>query len=171
MDLLRLVMHETYPGHHTERACKDELLVRGRGLLEESIVLVPTPQSLIAEGIAVLAPPLLLEGDAGPELAAVLAAAGVELDLAHALAVERAREPCRWAEVNGALLLHEDGTQRGRGAGLPRALGPDVARRSPSTWSASTASRPRAPTSSPTRRDASCAAPTSPATRRASAAC
>jgi hypothetical protein len=109
IELLILALHETYPGHHTERCCKDAALVRGRGLVEESIVLVPTPQSLIAEGIAVLAPRLLLEGDAGPALAAVLDDAGVELDLPHALAVDRAAEPCRWAEVNGALLLYEDG--------------------------------------------------------------
>jgi hypothetical protein len=109
IELLHLVLHETYPGHHTERACKDERLVRGRGLLEESIVLVPTPQSLIAEGIAVLAPRLLLEGTAGPDLAAVLEAAGVPFDLDQALAVDRASGPCRWAEVNAALLLHEDG--------------------------------------------------------------
>ena len=42
-------------------------------------------------------------------LAAVIQDAGIELDLAHALAVERALEPCRWAEVNAALMLHEAG--------------------------------------------------------------
>jgi hypothetical protein len=35
--------------------------------------------------------------------------AGIELDLAHALAVRRALEPCRWGEVNAALMLHDDG--------------------------------------------------------------
>jgi len=35
--------------------------------------------------------------------------AGIELDLAHALAVRRAIDPCRCAEVNAALMLHEDG--------------------------------------------------------------
>ncbi len=55
-DLLVLAIHETYPGHHAERCCKEQLLVRGRGLLEEAIVLVPTPQSLVSEGIATLAP-------------------------------------------------------------------------------------------------------------------
>jgi hypothetical protein len=108
-EVLILALHETYPGHHTERCCKDASLVQDRGLLEESIVLVPTPQSLIAEGIAVLAPRLLLEGQAGPALAAVLAEADVELDLPYALAVEQAAEPCRWASVNGALLLYEHG--------------------------------------------------------------
>jgi hypothetical protein len=109
IDLLRLAIHETYPGHHAERACKEQLLVRERGLLEETIVLVPTPQSLVSEGIAELATPTLLEGEAGPALAAVLTDAGIEFDLAHALAVDRAGEPRHWAEVNAALMLHGEG--------------------------------------------------------------
>jgi hypothetical protein len=72
-------------------------------------VLVPAPQSLVSEGIAELAVELLLEGDGGPALATILEDAGVELDLEHALAVEEAREPTRWAQVNAALMLHEDG--------------------------------------------------------------
>ena len=107
--LLVLAMHETYPGHHTERACKEQLLVRGRGLLEETLVLVPTPQSLVSEGIATLAPSMLLEGAAGGAIAEVLRDRGIEIDLQHALAVERAAEPLRWAEVNAALMLHEGG--------------------------------------------------------------
>jgi hypothetical protein len=107
--LLILAIHETYPGHHAERCSKEQLLVRGRGLLEETIVLIPTPQSLVSEGIATVAPEALLEGEGGTALAAVVLDAGVELDLSHALAVQRAREPCRWAEVNAALLLHDDG--------------------------------------------------------------
>jgi hypothetical protein len=109
LELLRLTMHETYPGHHAERASKDHLLVRGRGLLEETLVLVPTPQSLVSEGIAEVAPAVLLEGDGGTALATALADAGIELDLAHALAVAHALEPCRWAELNAALMLHETG--------------------------------------------------------------
>ena len=80
--LLVLAMHETYPGHHTERACKEQLLVRGRGLLEETLVLVPTPQSLVSEGIATLAPSMLLEGAAGGAIAEVLRDRGIEIDLA-----------------------------------------------------------------------------------------
>ena len=83
--------------------------MRGRGLLEETLVLVPTPQSLVAEGIANVAPELLLESDAGAALAGVLRDAGIKLDLAHALAVRRALEPCEWAAVNAALMLHEGG--------------------------------------------------------------
>jgi hypothetical protein len=109
LELLTLAIHETYPGHHTERCSKEHLLVRGRGLLEETLVMVPAPQSLVSEGIAELAPTVLLEGDGGAALAAVVQDAGIEFDLAHALAVQRALEPCRWAEVNAALLLHDAG--------------------------------------------------------------
>lgn len=109
LDVLVIAAHETYPGHHAERCCKEQLLVRGRGLLEETLVVVPTPQSLVSEGIATLAPELLLAGDGGPELAAVMHDAGIELDLQCALAVRAALEPCAWADVNASLLLHERG--------------------------------------------------------------
>ena len=123
-ELLHVACHETYPGHHAERVCKDDRLVRAEESLEETLVLMPTPQSLVSEGIAELGSDLLLSSEGGDGLAAVLAtAAGVELDLAHAVAVSRAREPCGWAEVNASLMLHEDGASRGRGPGLPRALG------------------------------------------------
>jgi hypothetical protein len=108
-DLLDVAIHETYPGHQAERASKEHLLVRGRGLLEESIVLVPTPQSLVSEGIGRLAPLMLLEGGGAAALAAIVTDAGIEFDLAHVLAVQRAAEPCRWAEVNAALMLYDRG--------------------------------------------------------------
>jgi hypothetical protein len=107
MDLLTLALHETYPGHHTERAVKEQLLVRGSGLLEETIVLSPTPQSVVTEGIGKLAPPMLLEGDGGTAFAAIVHDAGIDFDLERALAVERALEPTNWADVNAALMIHE----------------------------------------------------------------
>ena len=128
IDLLVLAIHETYPGHHTERAIKEHQLVRGRGLLEETLVMSPTPQTIVTEGIAVLAPHLLLGGEGGPTLAGLVHDAGVELDLAHALAVVQAHEPCRWAGVNAALMLHEARSERGRCARVSRALGPGDAR-------------------------------------------
>ena len=48
----------------------------------------------------------------GSTLAAVLHDAGIELDLGHALAVRRALEPCQWAEVNAALMLHDGGASK-----------------------------------------------------------
>jgi hypothetical protein len=93
IELLTLTLHETYPGHQAERASKEHLLVRGRGMAEETLVLAPTPQSLVSEGIAELAPELLLAGEGGAAFAAIVRGVGVKLDLAHALAVEQASHP------------------------------------------------------------------------------
>src|SRR5205085_5285643 len=60
-------------------------------------------------GIAKLAREVLLDVEGGPALAAIVRDAGVELDLAHARAVEQALEPCDWAQVNAALELHDGG--------------------------------------------------------------
>jgi hypothetical protein len=108
-EVLHLALHETYPGHHAERCLKEQALVRGRGLLEETIVLVPTPQSLIAEGIAELATGLVLTSEAGPALAEVVHGAGLSLDLGRLLAVDKAMAACEWVDVNAALMLYEDG--------------------------------------------------------------
>jgi len=49
-DLIEVAAHEVYPGHHTEHALKEQLLLRRRGLVEESIQLVTTPQAVVSEG-------------------------------------------------------------------------------------------------------------------------
>jgi hypothetical protein len=108
IDLIRLLAHETYPGHHVERCLKDQLLVGERGRVEETIVLLPTPESVIAEGIASMAPSMLLDRAPGV-LAGVADAAGIEVDVERAIAVEAALEACRWVEVNAALMLYEAG--------------------------------------------------------------
>jgi hypothetical protein len=108
-EVLHLALHETYPGHHAERSVKDDVLVRRAGLLEETIVLVPTPQSMIAEGIAELAAALVLESEAAASLADVIADAGIEFDLGQFREVRRALAACEWVDVNGALMLYEDG--------------------------------------------------------------
>ena len=108
-EIVHLALHETYPGHHAERCLKEQLLVRERGLLEETIVLVPTPQSMIAEGIAELGSALALGGEAGEALAEVVRGTGLEFDLGRVLAIQRALEPCEWVDVNAALMLYEDG--------------------------------------------------------------
>ncbi len=84
IELLHLALHESYPGHHAERCLKDAELARGRGLLEETIVLGPTPQSLVSEGTAELAPEMLLDGDAGAAFEAIVRDAGIDFDLSHA---------------------------------------------------------------------------------------
>jgi hypothetical protein len=109
IELVDLALHETYPGHQAERASKEHLLVRARGMTEETLVLAFSPQSVISEGIARLAPQILLEGDGGQAFADLVRDHGVEIDLDQTLAIERAIGPCEWAQVNAALMLHERG--------------------------------------------------------------
>jgi hypothetical protein len=104
-----LVAHETYPGHHTEHAWKEHLLVRELGQTEESILVIGTPQATIAEGLAGLAPDILF-GDEFEEVAARhVAAVGVVYDSEVAKAVKRAAQPLERVAANAALMLHEDG--------------------------------------------------------------
>jgi Bacterial protein of unknown function (DUF885) len=86
-----LIAHELYPGHHTEHAWKEALLVDERGDLTETIFLVGTPQATISEGIASLAPELVVERD-DPVVEAL-----------------EALEP---VAVNAAIQLHVDGRSR-----------------------------------------------------------
>jgi len=71
--------------------------------------MTPTPQCLVTEGIGRLAPHLLLEGEGADRLAKIVRDAGVEFDLAFELAAERVCEPCRWSEVNAAMMMYDGG--------------------------------------------------------------
>ena len=104
--LPELIAHEIYPGHHTEHAWKEALLVDGEGNYGETIFLVGTPQSTVSEGIASLAPEIVgaFEG-----AAALYDDLGVAYDAAQADAIRDVREALDPVSVNAALLLHERG--------------------------------------------------------------
>lgn len=105
------VAHEVYPGHHTEHAWKERLLVEGEGRLEETIFLTGTPQALVAEGIATNA--LAALGPVAEEAcAAILAELGAGYDLELVRALREAEKPFARIAHNVALMLHEEG--RGR---------------------------------------------------------
>ena len=104
-----LVAHETYPGHHTEHAWKEQRLVRDRGWHEESILMIGTPQSLVAEGIAQLAVEVALGADHEEVAAEHLARVGVAYDAEQGRRVKQARRPLEYVVGNAAFLLHEDG--------------------------------------------------------------
>jgi hypothetical protein len=108
-DLLRVVAHELYPGHHTEHAWKEALLVRGAGQLEESALLVGTPQSLVSEGIASLAPEIVAGGELDTLAAPLLRALGVPYEPELAAAVRLQSEALSRVGPNAAYLLHEQG--------------------------------------------------------------
>ncbi len=108
-DVVELAAHELYPGHHTERAVKEQRLLREQGLLEESIQLVPTPAALVTEGIAETGPAFVLDDELVDRLEAILRRHGVDEDLREARAVRQAWRPLRRALLDVALLIHEDG--------------------------------------------------------------
>jgi len=109
-DLFPVVAHELYPGHHTEHAMKEDLLVRGRGQLEESILMVGTPAATINEGIASLAPEIVAGDEDEDELAAeLLAPLGVPYDAKVARVVRERSETLRYVGDNAAILLHQQG--------------------------------------------------------------
>jgi len=108
-DLTELAAHEVYPGHHTERAVKEQLLVREQGLLGEAIQLVPTPQSLVAEGIAETGPGLVLDDGTRAALSDLFEHEGLPWDPRLGWEIREARTPLRGIGVDAALLLHEGG--------------------------------------------------------------
>ncbi len=104
-----LVAHECYPGHHTEHCRKEKLLVRDGGQAEQSIFLVNTPQSLMAEGLGDLA----LTAAVGPGWAAwaakVLDGIGPRFDPDLAEELEIASRPLNTVRQNAAIMLHDRG--------------------------------------------------------------
>lgn len=107
-----LVAHEIYPGHHTEHAWKEALLVDERGRLEESIQLTGTPQAVVSEGIAMLASDLGFGDETDGVAAAVYGELGLDYDGAVAGAVRQFRDAVDGLGVNAAHQLHEEGRPR-----------------------------------------------------------
>jgi len=60
---LDLACHEGYPGHHVYNMLLEQALVRGRGWKEFTIYPLFSPQSLIAEGTAVVAEDVAFPGE------------------------------------------------------------------------------------------------------------
>ncbi|MGE5273653.1 MAG: hypothetical protein ACM3QU_07815 [Verrucomicrobiota bacterium] len=108
-ECIHLAAHEVYPGHHTERALKEHLLVRGRGEVEETIQLVPTPSVVVGEGIAESGPDLIMDEELRGRLVAAVRRRGLEYDADLAEAIAEARRALRRVSLDAALMIHEDG--------------------------------------------------------------
>jgi hypothetical protein len=104
--LFELVTHEVYPGHHTDHLCKEPLIHEGR--LELAIFLFPTPQSLVAEGIATLAHEILLGEDADRVGAEILRPLGIAYDAETAAIVRTTQETLSSVGPNLVRLLAEE---------------------------------------------------------------
>jgi hypothetical protein len=108
-DLFTAVAHELYPGHHTEAVVKERHLVSEQGRLEAAALLIGTPQSLIAEAIATLAPEIV-SGDRIDELSVeLLAPLGIAYDPETAAVVRTQAVTLAHVATNAALLLHDQG--------------------------------------------------------------
>ena len=103
-----MVAHEAYPGHHTEHAWKEALLVDGDGRLEETILLTGTPQSVVSEGIAMLAPDLAFAGEEDAVASTVYGELGIDYDAQTSAAARAFREAIQGISVNAARLLYEE---------------------------------------------------------------
>ena len=101
-----LLAHEIYPGHHTEHAWKEQLLVRERDRLEESIFLIGTPQCLVSEGIASYALDALGPG-AETACEALLFSLGHGYDVELSRAVRSARRRLAAVDDNAGIMLHD----------------------------------------------------------------
>jgi hypothetical protein len=113
LDLIHLTAHEVYPGHHTEHAAKEQLLIRGEGKIEEGIQLVPTPQAVLSEGIAETGVDLILDEAGKEEADAIFRRHGLEVaDAALAERIARAGEGLRAVGLDAALMIHEDGASQ-----------------------------------------------------------
>ena len=121
-DLLGVLPHETYPGHHLEHAWHEAHLVGELGRLETSVLCINAPECLLSEGLADLgrrfAVPAADEVDLLVEIYR-LAGLDVARDRAAAhgaaeaqAAITRAMGALGGVRGNAALLRHAEGAPR-----------------------------------------------------------
>ena len=124
--LFELVTHEVYPGHHTEHLFREPLIQQGR--LELAIALFPTPQSLVAEGIATLAHEALLGDDADRVGAAILEPFGIVYDADGAAVVRETQRTLSSVGPNLVRMLAEGNITREEARPYARRwlIGPDA---------------------------------------------
>ena len=167
--VVALVAHELYPGHHTERVWKEQLLYTDRGQLEESVLVYGTPQSVITEGIATLA----------ARARGGRARSARRRDAARLRPRVRPRpgamdpaggQAARGAMANAAIMLHVDGVSTDEAAEYLLA-GSSARRTEPQSTSSSSPTGGGGRASGRTQTDTTFAAAGSRATRRGSSAC
>ena len=107
--LAMLAAHEGYPGHHTERACKEARLAVELERPEATISLIHTPECLVAEGIAEVAVEQAWGERWYEEAARLLAPLGIPFDVAVAAEAIAAYPLQRAVAVNVAHFVNEQG--------------------------------------------------------------
>ena len=121
-DLLSVLPHESYPGHHLEHAWHEAHLVDGLGRMEASVLCINAPECLLSEGLADLGrrfavPPgeevdLLVEIYRHAGFAEARDPAAARETAERQAAITRALAAVRGVAGNAALMLHADGVPR-----------------------------------------------------------
>lgn len=109
-DVLALMAHEGYPGHHTELSIKESTLVRQMNYQELVVTLIHSPCCVIAEGIATTALETILSDEELEDWyrKEILPRAGMtHLDAALMLEIERAAKQISGLWGNAAFMLYE----------------------------------------------------------------
>ena len=104
--LVEIVAHEAYPGHHSETVCKETALVSA-GRSELNVYVYTTPQATMAEGLAMLAPEVLLGDEIDEVAVSCLRPLGIDYDTRAAGAVRAAMELLLPLRANLALMRDE----------------------------------------------------------------
>ena len=118
-DLVHVIAHETFPGHHLEHSWKETDLVERQRRLEASILLINAPECLISEGLADLGRHFASAPDEDADLyAEIYGRAGLPIAEDRIAAREAAQRTVAMAgprrrlgesRVNAALMRHADG--------------------------------------------------------------
>lgn len=104
--LARLVAHEAYPGHHVEQWRRETVLVGERGWGEHRVVVLGSPQGLVAEGAAELGLHVLVGPGWGEWAAGVLGPLGLGFDGELAERVADVVGRLARVRLDAAVLLH-----------------------------------------------------------------
>lgn len=115
-NLVGILTHETFPGHHLEHSWKETRLYRESGLAEASVQLINTPEAYISEGLAEVGGKLLVDSATWQSLLIEICdRAGIALSPAGAereWQINQSLNALRGAGGDAALLLHVEGRPR-----------------------------------------------------------
>ncbi len=115
IELVSMLAHEAYPGHHTEATIKEAYLERGLGQVEHCLILGNAPSCVIQEGIAMHGIQMLMSDEEFADWLdlEIFPRAGLKgLDAHRELQINRARWELEEIYGNVAFLIHDQNASR-----------------------------------------------------------
>ncbi len=110
--LIGLLSHEAYPGHHVEHAWKEARLVSKLGRAEASVQLINTPEAFVSEGLAEIGGTFVYPAARWQQLLVTICErAGISMtasDAEREWTIGQALRPLRGASGDAALMLHAE---------------------------------------------------------------